>query len=237
MYDSTPERAIMQVGMHWHACVVPPCTCRMHSNSHFASFETGQQQRSLLSRCCLQEQAMQPILPCWPPSPCLATPRPITQHEGQIKALADSSACVPCQVLQWTQERGVAQRLAWRVAEVLAQELQALQEPRAGTRDWLAALASAHVPCACISSLDRCGLAWGLDSLRGWCAVCVQDPPAFGGRGSETLLHAGPGRLMASLCIIPTGAACLPFSAVHTRTLTAAWQCQRCSDCCWHARW
>ena len=51
VYDITPERAIMQVGMHWHACVVPPCTCRMHSNPHFASFETGQQQRSLLFRC------------------------------------------------------------------------------------------------------------------------------------------------------------------------------------------
>ena len=59
-------------------------------------------------------------------------------------------------MLQWTQDRGAAQRLAWRVAEALAQELQALQEPQAGARDWLAALASASVPCACVSSLDRC---------------------------------------------------------------------------------
>ena len=74
----------------------------------------------------------------------------------------------------------MAQRLAWRVAEVLAQELQALQEPRAGTRDWLAALASAHVPCACISSLDRCGLAWGLDCVAGALYVSRTRQPLAG---------------------------------------------------------
>ena len=49
----------------------------------------------------------------------------------------------------------MAQRLAWRLAEALAQELQALHEPQAGTRDWLAALTNANVPCACVSKLDR----------------------------------------------------------------------------------
>ena len=61
----------------------------------------------------------------------------------------------PVQVLQWTQDQGVAQRLAWRVGECLAQELQALAQPCQGVRDWLAALARASVPCAVVSTLDR----------------------------------------------------------------------------------
>lgn len=59
------------------------------------------------------------------------------------------------QVLQWTQDQGVAQRLAWRVAECLAQELQQLSKPRQGVQEWLTALARASVPCAVVSTLDR----------------------------------------------------------------------------------
>lgn len=59
------------------------------------------------------------------------------------------------QVLGWTSDPGKAQRLAWLVASSLAGELKALTSPAPGVREWLGALATAHIPCALVTSLDR----------------------------------------------------------------------------------
>lgn len=57
------------------------------------------------------------------------------------------------QVLQWTQDWARARELSLRVATLFVEELEQLKEVVPGVAAWLAALKSARVPCAIVSSL------------------------------------------------------------------------------------
>ena len=57
------------------------------------------------------------------------------------------------QVLQWTQDWGRAQALAWRLALLYAEEFQQLSEPCPAVKSWLEALKKANVPCALVSHM------------------------------------------------------------------------------------
>jgi beta-phosphoglucomutase-like phosphatase (HAD superfamily) len=59
------------------------------------------------------------------------------------------------EVLQWTRDWKVAQRLAWEVAMAFGQQVQSVKEPQSGVRDWLQALKSCKMPCALVGNLDR----------------------------------------------------------------------------------
>jgi hypothetical protein len=63
---------------------------------------------------------------------------------------------VAAQVLQWTRDWGRAQALAWQLAVLYAEEFGQLSEPQAGVPEWLTALSRARVPCALVSTFDRC---------------------------------------------------------------------------------
>ncbi len=69
-------------------------------------------------------------------------------------------------MLQWTRDWGEAQKLAYEVALAFSQEFQAVREPGAGVREWLQALASSNVPCALVTTMDRC-----LSEAAGWNAT------------------------------------------------------------------
>ncbi|KAL3162904.1 hypothetical protein ABBQ32_009347 [Trebouxia sp. C0010 RCD-2024] len=59
------------------------------------------------------------------------------------------------EVLQWTRDWGVAQRLAWRVASAYVDECSQGTGAMEGAREWLQALATSKVPCALVSSISR----------------------------------------------------------------------------------
>jgi hypothetical protein len=58
-------------------------------------------------------------------------------------------------ILGWTQDMKEAKALAHDVASEFAGRFRSLEEPENGVTHWLRALASARVPCAIVSNLDR----------------------------------------------------------------------------------
>ncbi|KAK9816620.1 hypothetical protein WJX72_002844 [[Myrmecia] bisecta] len=69
------------------------------------------------------------------------------------------------EVLQWTRDWGAAQRMAWRVANLFAEEFGRLSEPLPGVREWLLALNKANVPCAIVSNMDQLSVRAALDRM------------------------------------------------------------------------
>lgn len=90
-------------------------------------------------------------------------PFPRTPAEQHVFELRPERAIT--EVLGWTSDPGKAQRLAWLVASSLAGELKALTSPAPGVREWLGALATAHIPCALVTSLDRISAGEALDHM------------------------------------------------------------------------
>lgn len=69
------------------------------------------------------------------------------------------------EVLQWTRDWGVAQRLAWRVAVLYTEEFSRASQPQSGLSEWLSALSKSKVPCAVVSNMDRVNLSEALERM------------------------------------------------------------------------
>ena len=59
-------------------------------------------------------------------------------------------------MLHWTRDMKEARDIAYEVADNYARLFKGLQQPVEGLKSWLDAIAAAKVPCAVVSSLDRC---------------------------------------------------------------------------------
>lgn len=70
------------------------------------------------------------------------------------------------EVLNWTSDWGRAKELSHRVATIFVEELGQLTDVRPGVTSWLAALSSARVPCAIVSSLPNTLLKDILDRME-----------------------------------------------------------------------
>lgn len=85
---------------------------------------------------------------------------PEASLDGTEDSRKSNSRAVSCaaQVLQWTQDWGRAQALAWRLALLYAEEFQQLSEPCPSVKTWLEALQKANVPCALVSHMPSAQL-------------------------------------------------------------------------------
>jgi len=186
LYDLRPERAITEV--------LP---------AHLGFCRTGCLARETALRCALFLSGCGTAGECG--ERCRSIPRQYAL--SSLGQRLTGGGVRPRQVLQWTREWGVAQRLAWRVAAVYSELFHTLSEPRPGVREWLAALQRASVPCALVTSFDRRVLSrCPCCVLRTTCGTPSTGSPCEGtraGRNVASVVVCWRGPTARSLCWAP----------------------------------